>query len=345
MTEIRAVAWDPTAACVVLLDQTRLPQEVEWVRCTSVADLVDAIQRLVVRGAPALGVAGAYGVALALAQADREGWDEDRLSAELASLRQARPTAVNLSWGVDQAVEVRDRGPHAAAEVAARIAAEDETANRALSGLGADWIQQRIGRPTLRILTHCNTGALATAGWGTALGIVRELHARGAVELVYVDETRPLLQGSRLTAWELQQEGIPYVVQPDGAAASTILRGLVDVAIVGADRIARNGDVANKLGTLGVALAAADAGIPFVVAAPSTTLDPLTGTGADIPIEERTASEVLEVGGRQVAPAGARAFNPAFDVTPHRLITAIVTEGGVVDPRSDGVVDWKGEAG
>jgi len=210
--------------------------------------------------------------------------------------------------------------------------AEDDWANRRLSALGADWILRTVGHRPVRVLTHCNTGSLATTSWGTGLGLVRELHVRGALGLVYVDETRPLLQGSRLTSWELTQDGIEHVVQVDGAAASTILRGLADVAIVGADRIADNGDTANKIGSVGVALACADAGIPFVVAAPSTTVDPATASGEGIEIEMRPSAEVVTFASSATAPAGARVFNPAFDVTPARLIGAIVTEFGVVEP-------------
>jgi methylthioribose-1-phosphate isomerase len=208
---------------------------------------------------------------------------------------------------------------------------DDEAANRTLSRLGVDWLLQRV-TPPVRVLTHCNTGALATSAWGTALGLVRELAARGALGLVYADETRPLLQGARLTAWELAAEGVDHVVQVDAAAAGTILGGHVDVAIVGADRIARNGDTANKVGTLGVALACADAGIPFIVAAPWSTVDVTTEGGADIVIEARDPREVEEFAGVRVVPEATRGHNPAFDVTPARLISAIVTERGVVAP-------------
>ena len=337
MSEIRAVRWDTQAARLVLLDQTRLPGSVDYLHAADVATLVDAIQRLVVRGAPALGVVGAYGVAVAMRQAAAEGWGEDRLSHEIGRIASARPTAVNLAWGVARADARRGEGLAAVLAEAAAIAAEDERANRSLSRRGADWISERVGRRPLRILTHCNTGALATTAWGTALGVVRELHARGLVHLVYADETRPLLQGSRLTAWELEHDDIPYVVQADAAAASTMARGLVDVAIVGADRIARNADTANKIGTLAVALAAHDAGIPFVVAAPSTTVDGGLASGDDIVIEDRAEVEVLEFAGSRVVPAGARAVNPAFDVTPHRLIDALVTEHAVVEPSGDDV--------
>jgi methylthioribose-1-phosphate isomerase len=214
--------------------------------------------------------------------------------------------------------------------------AEDLAANRDLSRHGADWILDRLGRSTgddpVRVLTHCNAGALATTGWGTALGVVRELHERDVLGRVYADETRPLLQGARLTAWELDRMGADHVVQVDSAAASTIVGGHVDVAIVGADRIAANGDAANKVGTLAVALACADAGVPFVVAAPLTTVDRRTASGAAIEIELRDGAEVVSWSGRAVAPPSTPGFNPAFDVTPARLISAIVTEDGVVEP-------------
>lgn len=324
--------WDRSAAALVLIDQTLLPGDLSRVHCRTVDDVVDAVQRLVVRGAPALGAVGAYGVAVAMLQSSAEEWSPERLQEQVRRVRDARPTAVNLAWGADRVTALMTAGVEAVLDEADRLMAEDEAANRELSRIGADWILERTGRDRVRVLTHCNTGFLATTAWGTALGIVRELHARGALELVYADETRPLLQGSRLTAWELAQDGIDYLVQVDGAAASTILRGLVDVAIIGADRIARNGDTANKIGSVGVALACADAGIPFVVAAPSSTVDLATATGADIHIELRDGAEVTAFGGGSTAPAGARGFNPAFDVTPARLIDAIVTERGVVEP-------------
>ncbi|WP_406289082.1 S-methyl-5-thioribose-1-phosphate isomerase [Embleya sp. NBC_00896] len=326
-TDIRSLAWHEGG--LRLLDQTALPQRIVYLDITEVDALIDAIRRLAVRGAPALGAAGAYGVAVALLQGEREGWDAARLAGEVKRIRDARPTAVNLAGGVDRVLPLVPAGVDAVLAEAAAVVREDVEANHAIGRNGADWIMSRVERRPLRVLTHCNTGSLATAGWGTALGIIRELHARGVLELVYVDETRPLLQGSRLTAWELEQEGIVHLVQPDGAAASTILRGLADVAVIGADRIAVNGDTANKIGSVGVALACADAGIPFVVAAPLTTFDDATAHGDDITIEERPESEVLEWGGVRVAPAGSRAFNPAFDVTPVRLISAIVNETGV----------------
>ncbi|OIQ74033.1 methylthioribose-1-phosphate isomerase [mine drainage metagenome] len=197
--------------------------------------------------------------------------------------------------------------------------------------LGADWLLARLGDRKLRLLTHCNTGTLATTGWGTALGVIRELASRGRIEMVYVDETRPLLQGARLTAWELTKDGIPHMVAPDGAAASTIMRGLVDAALIGADRVAANGDTANKIGSVGVALACADAGIPFLVVAPESTVDLNTLHGADIEIELRGEEEVLNFAGVRTAPLASKGFNPAFDVTPARLITAFVCESVVLE--------------
>ena len=337
MPDIRAVHWDEAREVLVLLDQTALPGREDFRACADVDAVVDAVERLVVRGAPALGAVGAYGVAVAMLQGDREGWDDGRLRAEIDRVRNARPTAVNLAWGADRVRPLVADGVAAVLEEAHAIVAEDQAANRTLSRKGADWILEHVERRPVRVLTHCNTGALATTGWGTAFGIIRELHERGLLELVYADETRPLLQGARLTAWECGRLGIPYVVQADGAAASTILRGLVDVAIIGADRIARNGDTANKIGSVGVALACAAAGVPFVVAAPSSTVDLGTSDGAGIEIELRDGSEVVDFAGRSVAPEDATGFNPAFDVTPARYITAIVTERGIVEP--DGVTD------
>ena len=331
MAEIQAVRWDEEA--LVLLDQTKLPsQEIDFVAHT-VAEVVDAVNRLVVRGAPALGAVGAFGVVVAMDQSARESWTAERLSQQILRVRNARPTAVNLAWGVDRVQPFAERGRDEVLAQAHQIVVEDTAANRKLSELGADWILQRTGASKLRVLTHCNTGALATTGWGTALGVIRELHERGALDVVYVDETRPLLQGARLTAWELEREGINYRVQADGAAASTILRGLVDFAIIGADRIARNGDSANKIGSLGVALACQAGGIPFMVAAPSSTVDLDTASGEEIEIELRDGAEVTQLAGVNIAPMGAQGFNPAFDVTPAKYISAIVTEKCVVEPK------------
>jgi len=331
--ELRAVHWTGTG--LALIAQTLLAHRTETMDVRDVDTLVDAIQRLVVRGAPAIGAAGAYGVALAILQGQREGRTDGEIRAAVARVREARPTAVNLMVCVDRVMTRFGEGLDAVLEEAAAVQREDVEANRAMGAYGADWLLEKVGveRP-LRILTHCNTGALATAGWGTALGVIRELHARGRLDVVYADETRPLLQGSRLTAWELVQEGIPHYVQADGAAAGTILRGEVDAAIVGADRIAANGDTANKVGTVGVALACADAGVPFLVAAPTTTVDLSTKTGDDIHIELRGEAEVLEWAGVRVAPAESRGHNPAFDVTPGRLVTGLVTERGVLEVAS-----------
>ncbi len=324
---LRPIEWSGGALRVI--DQTELPGRLVFVSLERVEEVIDAIARLAVRGAPQLGAVGALGVVIAMDQGAREGWTPEQLEAAVQAIRDARPTAVNLAWGVDRVRPLMALGRAAVLAVALVIVEQDGQINHAIGRHGADWIQARVpGR--VRVLTHCNTGALATTEWGTALGIIRELHARGALEMVYADETRPLLQGARLTAWELVQAGIPHLVQADGAAASTILRGLVDVAIIGADRIAANGDTANKIGSLGVALACADKGIPFVVAAPESTVDVATASGDDIHIEMRGDDEVLEFAGVRVAPEGSRAFKPPFDVTPARLVTALVTEEGVL---------------
>jgi len=341
---VHAIIWDDASDRLVLLDQTLLPGETVYRTIETTDDLVRAIEVLAVRGAPALGVAGAMGVVVAMDEARRQGWDEASLQHAIDRVRAARPTAVNLAWGVDQVRPVLPQGRAAVLAAARQLAADDEAANRELSRSGVDWLLDRVDRRRLRVLTHCNAGALATAGWGTALGLVRELHARGRLEVVYADETRPLLQGARLTAYELAADGIPHLLQSDGAAASTIVRGRVDCAIVGADRIAANGDAANKIGTLGVALACADAGIPFVVAAPWSTVDLATASGDDIEIEERAGEEVTTYAGTRVAPLVTEGFNPAFDVTPARLVSAIVTERGVVEPaRGEAMTGSPGE--
>ena len=307
---MRCIDWADGA--VRLIDQTALPAEERWLEITDPDELVDAIRRLAVRGAPALGAAGALGVALAA----RRG---DDVPGAAGRLRTARPTAVNLGRGVDRALARLADGPDAVLAEARAILDEEAKACRAIGERGADLLQQ--DRP-LRLLTHCNTGWLAAVEWGTALGIVTVLHERGQVEIVYADETRPLLQGARLTAWELAAQRIDHRVVVDGAAPSLIARGLVDAVVVGADRIAANGDVANKIGTYPLALAAARAGIPFVAAAPESTVDAGTPTGESIEIEERDPAEV----------AAGPACNPAFDVTPADLVTAVVTERRIVRP-------------
>ncbi|MBO3102186.1 S-methyl-5-thioribose-1-phosphate isomerase [Cellulomonas fengjieae] len=322
-----------------MIDQTALPTQEIYLEVDTIDALVDAIQRLAVRGAPALGAAGALGVALAMHLARSEAWSEERLDSEIRRVRDARPTAVNLAWGADRASTRRGEGYEGVLAEALAIVEEDGAANRHLAKLGADWILAATGKDEVRVVTHCNTGALATSQWGTAYGIIHELHDRGSLGLVYADETRPLLQGSRLTSWELTKDGIDHLLEVDGAAASTILRGLVDVAIIGADRITANGDTANKVGSVALALACARAGIPFVVAAPFSTVDLQTETGDEIHIELRDDDEVIRFGGTQVAPPGTRVFNPAFDVTPHDLISAIVTERGVVEPAAAPTAD------
>ena len=334
---MRTIDWGD--GVVVAIDQTLLPHEVRLLRIDDVDGLVDAIRRLAIRGAPALGAAGALGVLVAARQARRDGWDGARVAAEVARVRRARPTAVNLAWGVDRVAPLLAEGAdEATLERAARaVLDEDAAANRAMGERGADLLAELCGprlasAGTLRLHTHCNAGALACVEWGSALGVVRTLHGRGAVALVYADETRPLLQGARLTAWELAGMGIDHRVVVDGAGPSLIARGLVDAVVVGADRVAANGDVANKVGTYPLALACARAGVPFVVAAPEATVDAATPSGEAIEIEDRDGDEVLAVAGHRIAPAGAAAVNPAFDVTPADLVTAVVTEARVVRP-------------
>jgi methylthioribose-1-phosphate isomerase len=334
-----AIAWDDAGGrdgrgAVRLLDQTLLPGTTEHREIDTTDALVVAIAELAVRGAPALGVAGALGVVLAMDEGAREDWDDGRVQAAVDRVRHARPTAVNLAWGVDQVRPLMGRGRDAVLAAARRVAVEDEAANRELSRQGADWLLARIDRPRLRVLTHCNTGSLATSAWGTALGVVRELHARDRLELVYADETRPLLQGARLTAWELRRAGVAHEIVVDGAAPGLIARGEVDAVITGCDRVAANGDVANKVGTYPLALAAQAADIPFVVAGPTSSIDPGTPTGAEIAIEERPPDEVRRAGGAPLALPDTPVRNPAFDLTPAALVTALVTEHGVARPVS-----------
>jgi methylthioribose-1-phosphate isomerase len=311
------VAWSDGA--VRLVDQRRLPGELAFVDCRSVAEVVAAIRDLTVRGAPALGATGAFGVALAATM----GGTDAEVAASAAALRSARPTAVNLAWGVDEVLDAwRGGGAEAALAQATAIAAADVAANRALGAHGAALLP-----PVVSVLTHCNAGALACVGYGTAIGMIRTAHERGQVVTVWVDETRPVLQGARLTAWELGRAGIPHRVIADAAAGGLMARGLVDRVVVGADRIAANGDVANKVGTYPLAVLAARHEIPFHVAAPLSTIDPGTATGADIPIEERDPGELLSAG----APAGSDALNPAFDVTPAELVGSLITEAGVLE--------------
>jgi len=328
---VRTIDWDDGA--VVIIDQVALPDRLCTLRLTEVDALVDAIARLAVRGAPALGAAGALGVVLALDQAEREGWDATTLDAAVERIRHARPTAVNLAWGVDRVAARRPGGRDAVLADALAVLDEDARGNRAMGARGADLLDELCGTDRLlRLHTHCNAGALACVEWGTALGVVRTVHERGRLASVVADETRPLLQGARLTAWELDRLGVEHHVVVDGAGPSIIARGLIDAVVVGADRIAANGDVANKIGTYPLALAAARAGIPFVVAAPESTVDAATPDGTAIVIEDRGADEVVHFGGRRTAPTGSGAMNPAFDVTPGDLVTAVVTDVRTVRP-------------
>ncbi len=329
-----AIAWREDRLC--LLDQRRLPAEEFWVEAASAEAVADAIRSMVVRGAPAIGISAAYGVVLAArAAATRSDWS-DRIAQAMDLLARSRPTAVNLFWALEkmraelaEATDATDAVMRAEG-LARRIHAEDLAANRHMGDLALDV----IGRTTpgaFSVLTHCNTGALATGGYGTALGVIRTLWQGGVLKKVYADETRPWLQGARLTAWELQREGIPVVLNADVAAAHLLRQGEIKWVIVGADRITANGDVANKIGTYGLAVLARHHGVRFMVVAPRSTVDMELDSGADIPIEQRDADEVRQLMGVTVAPAGVDVFNPVFDVTPAELIDVIVTEAGVVE--------------
>ncbi|MCC6435816.1 MAG: S-methyl-5-thioribose-1-phosphate isomerase [Acidimicrobiales bacterium] len=303
-----------------LIDQRLLPAELRIVEATTIEELCAFIATLAVRGAPALGAAGAMGVALASVR----GEDAGRAGAQIKA---TRPTAVNLAWGVDLALAAADPVAEAL-----RLAADDVARNQAIGRNGAPLVKAGA-----RVLTHCNTGALACVGWGTALGVIRSAWESGTRLSVWVDETRPLLQGARLTAWELQTLGIPATLVADVMAGSLMAGGDVDLAIVGADRIAANGDVANKIGTYQVAVLCHHHGIPFYVAAPRSTFDAATPDGASIPVEERSGDEVTSFGGVRTAPYGMAALNRAFDVTPAALVAGYITEDGVFDrpPRFD----------
>jgi len=312
---MRTIDWVDGA--VEIIDQTALPGRLEVRRLGTVEELVGAIRSLAVRGAPALGVAGAFGVALAVQQ---HAGDDDAVRAAVRAVRSARPTAVNLARGVDRAAARLPGGFAAVLAEAVALRDEEIAASVAMATRGADLVRELCGSAP-RVLTHCNTGALAAVVGGTALGVVAELHRRGTVGPVIASETRPLLQGARLTAWELSQLGVDYRVAVDSAGPFLMARGEVDVVLLGADRICANGDTINKIGTYAHALGARRAGIPFVVVAPESTVDTSTATGADVEIEDRDGAEVL---------AGAPAVNPAFDVTPHDLVTAIVTDRRVI---------------
>jgi methylthioribose-1-phosphate isomerase len=319
-----ALAWRD--GHIEALDQTALPHQVRTLRIGTVDQLVQAITRLAIRGAPVLGAAGALGVALAVRQGQAEGWDGTRLNAEIKRIADARPTAVNLGREVT-AVAARI-GEGSQAVQAAALAVLDHTAavSRRISERGAAYLVGACDGGALRVHTHCNTGTLACLGWGTALGVIRALHDGRALSHVIVDETRPLLQGARLTCWELDQLGIEHLLACDGAGPFLISQHLADAVVVGADRIAANGDVANKVGTYGLALAARRAGIPFLVAAPESTIDEATTAGAAIPLELRPDEEITV----PAAPAGTKALNFAFDITPAELVSAVVTEDRLI---------------
>ena len=331
---VPTVAWEDGA--VVLIDQRRLPAEQVFLRCRDHREVAEAIRDMAVRGAPAIGVAAAFGLALGVRTTASEGAGLRAEWSEMcATLAATRPTAVNLFWAIERMRgrfdAVASRGGDvlrkALLDEALAIQADDLEACRRMGDLGAELLPAQA-----RLLTHCNAGALATAGYGTALGVVRSAARLGKVKAVFADETRPWLQGARLTAWELLQDGIPTTLIADNMAGHLMARGEVDAVVVGADRIAANGDVANKIGTYTVAVLARENGVPFYVAAPVSTFDLATPTGADIPIEERPTEEVTHVAGRRIAPLGVAVRNPAFDVTPHRYVTAIVCERGVARP-------------
>jgi methylthioribose-1-phosphate isomerase len=324
---LESVWWSPAdeggTSGVGYVDQRKIPHEVVRERAVAIDDVVRAIATLAVRGAPAIGIFGAYGVALAR---ELYAHDEDAYRAAAGRIRAARPTAVNLAWAVDR-ILASERAP---LDEARAIHAEQRAVDRAIGENGAPLMPARGA-----VLTHCNTGGLATGGSGTALGVFFAAHAAGKALHVYVDETRPLLQGARLTTFELAQGGVPATLIADGAAAATMRLKDVRAVVVGADRIARNGDTANKIGTYSVAIAAAHHGIPFYVAAPRSTIDFALPSGGGIVIEERSPDELREVGGHKTAPPGVPVFNPAFDVTPGRLIAGIITEYSVARPPYD----------
>ncbi|MGH9354800.1 MAG: S-methyl-5-thioribose-1-phosphate isomerase [Terriglobia bacterium] len=332
----KTIEWTPEG--VRMIDQTRLPSEEVYVTCRTYEEVADAIRSMVIRGAPAIGVAAAMGVALGVQRSSAHTEAELREDFEriAAAISRTRPTAVNLFWAVKRMRAVFDAALAEASgekllsartklvEEAQRILAEDIATNQAIGRHGAELLAS-----SMTVLTHCNAGALATGGYGTALGVIRSAIEQGKQISVFADETRPFLQGARLTAWELAQDGIPVTLITDNMAGHFMNRGVLQAVIVGADRIAANGDVANKIGTYSVAVLARENSIPFYVAAPLSTIDLNIASGADIPIEERSAAEVTQLAGRAIAPEGIEARHPAFDVTPHRYVTAIITERGV----------------
>ncbi len=329
---MRTIDWADGA--IELIDQTLLPHRLEVHRVSELHELIADIQRLAVRGAPALGVAGALGTAL-IARAHTTGdiLDIPAAQRDAALLREARPTAVNLSWGVDRALTRLPEGAEAVLAEALAIRDEDIAACVSMGLRGADLTRELTGKQSVNVMTICNTGSLATVERGTALGVIQTLFEEGSLTEAFPLETRPLLQGARLTAWELQRMGAPFRLLIDSAGPFLLSRGIADAVFIGADRIAANGDTANKVGSFSLALAARHAGVPFFVVAPESTVDMRTASGADIEIEDRGTDEVAGFGGMRAAPEGITAVNPAFDVTPHELITAIITERRVVRPQ------------
>jgi methylthioribose-1-phosphate isomerase len=335
--QVYPVIWQ--GDCVLLIDQTRLPSEYAVVEISRCDDMALAIKTMIVRGAPAIGVAAAYGMYLGAREIETDNRDEflSRLESVAQKLRATRPTAVNLFWAIDRMLKTARLtiGPvehlrQSLLHMAQTINAEDLQTCQAIGDRGLEVLP---AAPTqLRILTHCNAGALATAGYGTALGVVRSAWRTGRLDRVYACETRPRLQGAKLTAWECVQEGIPLTVITDSMAAHCMQRGMVDAVVVGADRIAANGDTANKIGTYNVALIAQAHGLPFFVAAPLSTVDFKLSDGSKIPIEEREPEEIFQIGETVICPPGAEFYNPAFDVTPAELVTAIITEHGAIAP-------------
>lgn len=335
MASYRSMEWLPAGLRV--LDQRALPAAASYVDLHTPEEVALAIKTMMVRGAPAIGAAAAYGLALAVKSRPGDVTaSRDALRQAAADLKAARPTAVNLAWAVDRVMtELRDRTEldswsalyDRAVLAATRIAEEDVRNNRAIGQHGLPLIPDRAN-----IVHHCNTGSLATVDYGTALGMIRAAHEAGRKPHVFIDETRPRLQGARLTAWELQQLGVAHTLIVDGAAAHVMRTEKVDLCLVGCDRVAANGDVANKIGTYGLAVTAFAHGVPFYVAAPLSTIDLSTPQGDDIVIEERAVGEVLEIGGTRIAPEGTPVRNPAFDVTPAKYVTAIITEGGIAYP-------------
>lgn len=328
---IRAVEWHDNH--LVLLDQRKLPHNEKFIDLYGAEDTAEAIRNMVVRGAPAIGIAAAYAVVMAARKCYKQypnDW-RSRLEPEMELLRNARPTAVNLMWALDRMAETLNSihiGDPATVllETAQRIHQDDIAANYRMGELGSALIQ-----PSEAVLTHCNTGSLATGGYGTALGVIRSAYSAGKIQQVYADETRPWWQGSRLTAWELIKDKIPAQLLCDGAAAHLMKLGKVSWVIVGSDRIAANGDVANKIGTYSLAVNARYHGVKFMVVAPTSTIDLATPNGNSIPIEQRSPEEVLSVAGQRIAAQHAQAWNPAFDITPAELVDAIVTEKGVIE--------------